>query len=71
MSRPKGVLYINEYDIYKSKIIGNLNWIMDRYPNDQLLHEHINYMTNGMCSMVNLIIKDKRQLKRFKKEVNR
>ena len=58
MSRPKGVLYINEYDIYKSK-------------NDQLLHEHINYLTNGMCSMVNLIVKDKRQLKRFKKEVNR
>ena len=71
MSRPKGVLYITEYDIYKSKIIGNLNWIMDRYPNDQLLHEHINYLTNGMCSMVNLIVKDKRQLKRFKKEVSR
>lgn len=62
---------ITEFDIYKAKVIGNVKWIYDRYPNDPLLHEHLMNATNGMCSLVNLIIKHNDYLEEFKKEVYR
>ena len=60
-----------EYDMNRAKVIGNINWILERYPNDTLLHDHLRYITNGMCSLVNVLMQDKRQLERFKKEVRR
>ena len=60
---------ITDYDIYRSKIIGNYNLIHDRYPNDKILQLHINYMIGGMEQFISLIIKDKESLERFKEEV--
>ncbi len=71
MSRQKGLYFISDYEIYKSKIIGNMNWIKERYPNDKLLNEHLINATNGMCSFINLLISDKDNLERFKKEINK
>ena len=71
MSRQKGSYFISEYEIYKSKIIGNINWISERYPNDKLLHEHLTNVTNGMCSFINLLVNDNNNLERFKKEIRK
>ncbi len=58
-----------EYDLNRAKVVGNMQWILDRYPNDTLLHDHLAYLTNGMCKLTQIIMTDKKQLKRFKKEV--
>lgn len=58
-----------EYDLNRAKVLGNMRWILERYPNDTLLHDHLGYLTNGMCKLTQIIMTDKKQLKRFKKEV--
>lgn len=66
MARNSG---ITDYDIYRSKIIGNYNLILDRYPNDKIMQLHLGYMISGMEQFISLLIKDKESLERFKKEV--
>lgn len=48
----------NEYDIISGGIIGNANFIKERYPQDKIMHQKLQYLTDYVLRLGYLMGKD-------------
>ena len=58
-----------EYDYVRGAVVGNFDFIRERYPNDLILKEKLETLTSYCMKLGMMVAKDKSYAERFKKEV--